>query len=70
MDKTIQKIANTQAFGFDDRLGRLVKGYEEKAESEDELSMDSLDMVYAARKEDGDFAAFLKMARERDNASR
>ena len=70
MDKMITKIADTQAFDFDDRLGRLVKHYEVKAQSEEELSLDSLDMVYAARKEEGDFAAFLQMARERDKASR
>lgn len=62
IEKLITKIANTQAFKPDDKLGQMVQEY-----AKDELSEESLDLVYAARKDDTSYAAFLKLAQERDS---
>ena len=62
IEKFIQKIANTQVFGPEDQLGQMVKAYDQ-----DELSEDTLDLVYAARKDDISYASFIRLARERDN---
>lgn len=62
IEKLIKKIANSQAFMPDDKLGRMIKEYET-----DELAEESLDLVYAARKNDADYADFLRLAHERDS---
>ena len=62
IEKLIQKIANAQAFGPEDQLGQMVKKYDQ-----DELSEDTLNLVYAARKDDAGYSEFLRSARERDN---
>ena len=62
MEKLITKIANIQAFKPEDRLGRMLKKYDQ-----DELFEESLDQVFAARKDAPDYAEFLRFARERDN---
>lgn len=62
IEKLITKIANTQAFNPEDKLGRMVQEY-----ANDELSEESLDFVYAARKDDISYAAFLRLAQERDS---
>lgn len=61
IEKLITKIANTQAFRPEDKLGQLVREY-----AKDELFEDSLDLVYAARKDDTSYASFLRLAQERD----
>ena len=61
IEKLITKIANAQAFKPDDKLGQMVQEY-----SKDELSEEGLDLVYAARKDDTSYAAFLRLAQERD----
>ncbi len=60
IEKLIMKIAETQAFLHDDKLGRMVKEYKN-----DELDKESLDQVYAARKDDVSYDAFLKLAQKR-----
>lgn len=62
IEKLIQKIANTQVFDPEDQLGQMVKTYDQ-----DELSEDNLNLVYAAHKDDANYAEFLKFAQERDN---
>lgn len=62
IEKLMTKIANTQAFKSDDKLGQMVQEY-----ARDELSEESLDLVYAARKDDVSYASFLKLAQERDS---
>ena len=62
IEKLIRKIANTQAFGPEDQLGQMVKNYDR-----DELSEDTLNLVYAARKDDASYSEFLRLAKERDN---
>lgn len=62
IEKLITKIANSQAFKPDDNLSKMVQEY-----AKDELSEESLDLVYAARKDDTSYAAFLKLAQERDS---
>lgn len=62
IEKLITKIANTQAFKPDDKLGQMVQEY-----AKDELSEESLDLVYAARKDDESYASFLKLVQERDS---
>ena len=62
IDKFMKKIANTQAFVTDDKLGRMLKEYDT-----DELAEESLDLVYAARKNNTSYDTFLKLAQERDN---
>lgn len=62
IEKIIQKIANTQAFGPEDQLGQMVKNYDQ-----DELSEDTLNLVYAARKDDASYAAFLRSVQGRNN---
>lgn len=62
IEKLIRKTANTQVFGPEDQLGRMVNTFDQ-----DELSEDSLNLVYAARKDNLDYAGFLRFARERDN---
>ncbi len=62
IEKLIRKIANTQAFLPEDRLGRMVKEYDK-----DELEEESLDLVYAARKDGAaSYASFLKFVQERN----
>lgn len=61
MDKFLTKIADTQAFGPDDKLGKMIEDYDS-----DELSEDNLDLVFAARKDDADFGAFLRMLEEKE----
>lgn len=61
IEKLMKKIAKTEAFKPEDQLSGLVKN-----QGENELSEDSLDMVFAARKEGASYAEFLKYARERD----
>ena len=56
IEKMMKKIANSQAFAPDDRLSQMVNEYDAN-----ELSMDSLDQVFAARKDDVDYDAFLKV---------
>lgn len=62
IEKLITKIANTQAFKPEDKLGRMVHEY-----YKDELSEENLDLVYAARKDDARYAVFLRLAQERDS---
>lgn len=52
MEKFLKKIAKSQEFGPDDRLSAMIDRY-----SSEELSLDDLDNVYAARK--ADFQDFL-----------
>ena len=61
MDKLITRVADTQVFKPEDRLGTMVREYDK-----DELTEDSLDLVYAARKDNTDYPAFLRFAQERD----
>ena len=65
MEKMMKKIAGTQTFSPEDNLGRMIRGYEKQ-----ELSEESLDLVYAARKEDASYADFLKLAKERDRRNK
>ena len=60
IEKLIGQIANTQVFMPEDKLGRLVKEYDA-----DELAEESLDFVCAARKDDTNYAMFLRLAQER-----
>ncbi len=60
--KLIGQIAESQAFSPDDKLSQMVNEYDI-----DELPVESLDLVYAARKDDTSYAAFLKLAHERDS---
>lgn len=62
IEKLITKIANTQAFRPDDKLGQMVQEY-----AKDELSEESLDLVYAARKDNTSYADFLRMVQKRDS---
>ena len=62
IERLIKKIAKSQAFLPEDKLGRMVKEYDA-----DELAMENLDLVYAARKDGSDYAAFLTSVQERDN---
>lgn len=52
MEKLLKKLARSQEFNPDDRLSAMINKY-----SSDELSLDELDNVYAARK--ADFQDFL-----------
>ena len=61
IEKLIEKIANSQAFSPDDKLSQLVKKHDK-----DELAVESLDLVHAARKDSYDYDAFVKAAKERD----
>ena len=61
IEKLITRIANTQAFKPEDKLGQMVRQH-----PKDELSEESLDLVYAARKDDTSYAVFLRLAQERD----
>ena len=61
-EKIIKLIADTQAFKPDDKLGQMVQEY-----AKDELSEESLDLVYAARKDDTSYASFLRLTQERDS---
>ena len=62
IEKMMKKIANSQAFAPDDRLSRMVN----ECDANNELSEDSLDLVFAARKDEADFDAFLKVLEERN----
>ena len=65
IEKLIMKIAKSQAFKPDDKLGRLVQEYDK-----DELFEESLDWVNAAHKDDTSYASFQKYAQERDRKSK
>ncbi len=55
MEKFLKKLARSQEFRPDDRLSAMIDKY-----GADELSLDELDNVYAARK--ADFQDFLDSA--------
>lgn len=55
MEKFLKKLARSQEFRPDDRLSAMIDKY-----GDDELSLDELDNVYAARK--ADFQDFLDSA--------
>jgi hypothetical protein len=59
--KLIAKIASTQEFIRDDKLGQMVTQY-----SQNEINCESLDMVYAARKDNMSFEEFKKLVLERE----
>ena len=61
IEKMMKKIANTQEFFPDDRLGQMVK----ECDGE-ELELERLDQVFAARADERSYADFLKLARQRD----
>lgn len=65
IEKLIIKIANTQAFKPDDKLGRMVQEH-----GNDELFDESLDLVCAASKGDTSYASFLKFAQEKDRENK
>jgi len=62
IEKLIKKIANTQDFVQDDRLGQMVKQYDK-----DELSEENLYFVSAASKGTASYSDFLRLVQEREN---
>ena len=65
IEKLMNKVADSQAFSPDDGLGRMVKEFYNS-----ELDAENLDLVYAANMDNADYAAFLKLAKERDRQSK
>ncbi len=62
IEKLVKKIANSQAFVQEDRLGQMIKQYET-----DELSEENLFFVAAAGKGSTSYSEFLRLAQEREN---
>ena len=61
-DKMLIKIANSQAFLPEDKLGEMLDKY---INDNDELAEDGLDLVFAARKNEISYDDFIKHAENR-----
>ena len=65
IEKLISRIAKSQAFSPDDSLSRMVKEVHV-----DELDVEDLDLVYAARMGDADYAEIVKRAQQPDQQNK
>ncbi len=59
IEKMLYAVFQTQEFDIDDRLTKIINSY-----AQDELDEESLDLVYAARK--NDFSEFIRRINSED----